>query len=126
MLHRAVYGSLERFLGHAAGARGEALPPWLAPVQVRVAPITAAQLGAAALALAELQAAGLRAELVGAEQTLARRVAEAHADGVPCLALVGNREAQAGTLALRERGEQRVLPRAEAIAGLVARCAPPG
>ncbi len=124
MLHRALYGSVERFLALLLEQEG-GLPPWLAPVQVRVAPITAAQLGPAEQALAELRAAGLRAELAGPAETLARRVALAHADAVPCLALVGDREAQAGTLALRERGEQRVLPRAEAIAALVARCAPP-
>jgi threonyl-tRNA synthetase len=124
MLHRALYGSLERFVALLL-ERGP-LPAWLAPVQVVLAPVGPQQRPAAAALLADLRSAGLRAELVGAEQTLARRVAEAHADGVPCLALVGNREAQAGTLALRERGEQRVLPRAEAIAGLVARCAPPG
>lgn len=122
MLHRALYGSVERFLALLL-ERG--LPAWLAPVQVRVAPIAAAQVEAAAQALAELRAAGLRAELVGPEETLARRVAESHADGVPGLVIVGGREARAGTLTLREGAEQRVLPRAGAIAALVERCAPP-
>lgn len=122
MLHRALYGSVERFLALLL-ERG--LPAWLAPVQVRVAPIAAAQVEAAAQALAELRAAGLRAELVGPEETLARRVAESHADGVPGLVIVGGREARAGTLTLREGAEQRVLPRAGAIAALIERCAPP-
>jgi len=125
MLHRALYGSIERFIALLLEQGGGVLPAWLAPIQVRVAPIAAAQLGSAEQALADLRAAGLRAELAGPEETLARRVAEAHADGVPCLALVGAREAAAGTLTLRERGEQRVLPRDEAIAALRERCAPP-
>ena len=124
MLHRALYGSAERFLALLLERDG-GLPPWLAPIQVRVAPIAAAQLPAAEQALADLRAAGLRAELASPDETLARRVAEAHADAVPCLALVGPREAAAGTLTLRERGDQRVLPRADAIAALAARCAPP-
>jgi threonyl-tRNA synthetase len=123
MLHRALLGSVERFL--AVLLEHGALPPWLAPVQVVVVPVHPAQAAAAAAALAELRAAGLRAELDDRPETLARRVAEAHAGGVPCLAVVGAREAEAGTLALRERGEQSLLPRAEAVAALARRCAPP-
>lgn len=125
MLHRALFGSVERFLAilleHCEGA----LPAWLAPVQVIVTPIGPNQQEAAAAALAELRGAGLRAELDDRSESLARRVAEAHANGVPCLAVIGAREAAAGTLALRERDGQRVLPRAEAIAALRERCAAP-
>lgn len=125
MLHRALYGSVERFLALLIERGGGVLAPWLAPVQVRVAPISGGQLEAAASALAGLRAAGLRAELAGPEESLARRVAEAHADGISGLLVIGAREAAAGTCTLRERGEQRVLPRAAAISALVARCAPP-
>lgn len=125
LLHRALYGSVERFLAILLEHCGGALPAWLAPVQVLVTPIGPGQQDAAVTALAELRAAGLRAELDVRSESLARRVAEAHADGVPCLAVIGAREAAAGTLALRERDGQRVLPRAEAIAGLRERCAAP-
>lgn len=124
MLHRALYGSVERFLALLLERSG-GLPAWLAPVQVRVAPLAAAQLPHAAEALAELHAAGLRAELAAPDESLAHRVAEAHAAGVACLAVIGPREAAAGALALRERGEQRVLPRAAAVAELRARYAAP-
>ena len=125
MLHRAIYGSLEHFLAIVLEQHGGALPPWLAPVQIVVAPVGPAQRDAAVAAVAELQAAGLRAELDDRNETLARRVAEAHAQAIPYLAVLGAREVAAEQLALRLRDEQRVLPRAQAIAELVAACAPP-
>lgn len=125
MLHRAIYGSLERFLAIVLEQHGGALPPWLAPVQIVVAPVGPAQRDAAVAAVAELQAAGLRAELDDRNETLARRVAEAHAQAIPYLAVLGAREVASEQLALRLRDEQRVLPRAQAIAELVRACAPP-
>lgn len=125
LLHRALYGSVERFLAILLEHCGGALPAWLAPVQVLVTPIGPGQQEAAVAALAELRAAGLRAELDDRSESLARRVAEAHANGIPCLAVIGAREAAAGTLALRERDGQRVLPRTEAITALRERCAAP-
>lgn len=125
MLHRAIYGSLERFLAIVLEQHGGALPGWLAPVQVVVAPVAPPQGEAARAVVAELLAAGLRAELDERRETLARRVAEAHAQGVFCLAVVGAREVEEGTLALRSRDGQRVLPRAQAVAALVEGCAPP-
>lgn len=125
MLHRAIYGSLERFLAIVLEQHGGALPPWLAPVQVVVAPVGPAQRDAAHAAALELQAAGLRAELDDRNETLARRVAEAHAQAIPFLAVLGAREVAADQLALRRRDGQRVLPRAQAIAELAQACAPP-
>lgn len=125
ILHRALYGSVERFLGVLLEHHAGSLPGWLAPVQVRVAPVGPDQREAAAAAAAELRAAGLRVELDEREETLARRVAEAHEDGVPFFAVVGAREAAAGSLALRSREGQRVLPRPDALAALAAACAPP-
>jgi threonyl-tRNA synthetase len=101
------------------------LPGWLAPVQVVVAPVAPQQREAAEVAVKELVAAGLRAELDDRRETLARRVAEAHAQGVFCLAVVGGREAEEGSLALRLRDGQKVLPRAQAVQALVEACAPP-
>lgn len=125
MLHRALYGSLERFLAIVLEHHAGSLPAWLAPVQVVVAPVLPAQQELALAVLEELRAAGLRAELDERRETLSRRVAEAHADGVPCLAVVGAREAESGALALRMRDGSQVLPRAEARALLVRACAPP-
>ena len=125
MLHRALYGSVERFLAILLEHAGGVLPPWLAPVQVQVAPVGPDQHNAAHAALRELRAAGLRAALDERRETLGKRVAGAHADGIPCLAVLGPREQDAGTLALRERGGHSSLPRAEAVADLARRYAPP-
>lgn len=124
MLHRALYGSLERFV--ALLLERDALPAWLAPVQVVVAPVGPDQREAAALTVAALMAAGLRAELDQRDETLARRVAEAHAGGVPCFAVLGARELASDALTLREgAGAQRVLAREQAIAHLLRCCAAP-
>lgn len=124
MLHRALYGSLERFV--ALLLERDVLPAWLAPVQVVLAPVGPEQRPAAAAILGQLRAAGLRAELDERDETLARRVAEAHAGAVPCFAVIGPREVASDALALREgAGAQRVLGREQAITHLLQRCAPP-
>ena len=125
MLHRALYGSLERFLAVVLEHHAGVLPAWLAPVQVVVAPVGPGQQQAAAEAAAELRAAELRVELDVRRETLARRVAEAHAQGVPFFAVVGAREAASGALALRTREGQSVHTREEARSLLTEACAPP-
>jgi threonyl-tRNA synthetase len=125
MLHRALYGSLERFLGLLLEQHGAALPPWLAPEQVAVVPVDAErpqQLARATAVVAQLRAAGLRARLDDQRETLARRVAIAHHDGVPFVAVLGDREVEAGTLAIRGREEQWASAAASAVAELVRRC----
>ena len=124
MLHRALYGSLERFLGILLEHHGAQLPGWLAPVQVRVLPVSAAQLSAAEACAAQLAARGLRVKL-REHESLARRIAEAHASAVPYVAVIGAREAAAGTLGLRDRAGQQELSVAEAIQTLAKRCASP-
>jgi len=110
MLHRALFGSIERFLGILLEQHGAALPPWLAPEQVAVLPVGEAQANAAAEVAARLAAVGLRVRVDGADATLGRRIAMAHHLGVPWVAVVGAREAEAGTVTLRERdGGQAVL-----------------
>ena len=124
MLHRALYGSLERFVALLL-ERGP-LPAWLAPVQVVLAPVGPQQRPAAAALLADLRSAGLRAELDERDESLARRVAEAHSGGIPCFAVLGAREVASDTLTLREgAGAQRVLGREQAITHLLQRCVAP-
>jgi threonyl-tRNA synthetase len=124
MLHRALFGSIERFLGILLEHHGAALPAWLAPVQVAVLPVGADQRAAAAAVAAELARAGLRAR-VDADDSLARRIAIAHDDGVAVVAVIGAREVADGTVALRRGADRRTLPVAAAVAELVAACAPP-
>ncbi len=126
ILHRALFGSLERFLGVLLERHGAELPAWLAPEQVAVVPVGAAHTGPAADACRALAAAGLRARVDGDPATLARRVLRAHHDGVPFVVVIGDREVAAGTLSARARSGTWTGPAAEVIAELARRCAPPG
>lgn len=125
MLHRALYGSLERFLGIVLEQHGAALPAWLAPQQVAVLPVSEAQHAFAAELLARCRRLALRAELDLRGESLGRKIAEAHQAAVPFQLVVGAREAANGSCALRHRNEQRVLPIADALAELVQACASP-
>jgi threonyl-tRNA synthetase len=130
VLHRALYGSIERFLAVLLEHHGAALPAWLAPEQVRVTPLGGdARVGAAAAALAaSLVAAGVRAHLEPGDATLSRRVRDAHHLGIPWLAVVGPREAARGTVSVRGlRGGDaaRELDAGAAVAELAREVAPP-
>lgn len=125
MLHRALYGSLERFMGILLEQHGAFLPPWLAPEQVRVLPIGKAQADAAREAALAFRALGLRCGESGTEDSLGRRVAMARRDGVPFLAIVGEREAAAGKVALRMRAGNAELAREAAARYLASACAAP-
>jgi threonyl-tRNA synthetase len=104
VIHRAVNGSFERFIAilieHFAGA----FPLWLSPEQVRVLPISDAQAEAAKATCDRLRAAGIRATLDAGNQTLNYRIRDGEVHKVPYMAVVGQREADAGTVALRTRG----------------------
>ncbi len=107
MIHRAILGSLERFIAiyleHTAGA----LPVWLAPVQVVVLPISDRHAEAAAKVVKEvLQPAGIRAELDARNETLSYRVRSAETQKIPFVLAIGDREVTEGTVAVRERGRK--------------------
>jgi threonyl-tRNA synthetase len=124
MLHRAIYGSLERFLGIVLEQHGPSLPAWLAPLQAIVLPVSAAQIESATELVQQLTAAGVRSEL-SAQDSLARRVALAHERGVPFIVTLGARELERDSVALRTRNGQSELARAGACAELRDACAPP-
>ena len=127
MLHRAIFGSYERFIGilieHYAGR----FPLWLAPVQAVVATIVSDADGYAGEAVAKLQAAGLRAEADMRNEKINYKVREHSLAKVPHLLVVGKREADEGTVAIRTLGQegQRVMPLDEAIAMLRAEAKAP-
>jgi threonyl-tRNA synthetase len=106
VLHRALYGSLERFLGIVLEQHGAALPPWLCPTQVVVAPVSAAHEPWAEEVFERLKDAGLRAALDARSETLGKRIAEAHAESVPFVVIGGAREVQARTITVRGRDGQ--------------------
>jgi threonyl-tRNA synthetase len=124
MLHRALFGSIERFFGILLEHHGAALPPWLAPEQVAVVPVSSHHRAHAAEVAARLAAAGLRTRLDADAGTLARRIAIAHHDGVPFAAVVGDRELADRTLSLRGRDGRWTAPEGDATAELVRRCSP--
>jgi threonyl-tRNA synthetase len=104
MIHRAIYGTLERFTGNLIEHFAGAFPVWLAPEQVRVIPISDAQADAARQLAGRLKAAGLRVHVDDRGETLNYRIREGEVQKVPYMAVVGQREAESDSLALRVRG----------------------
>jgi threonyl-tRNA synthetase len=104
MIHRALFGSFERFIGilieHFAGA----FPLWLAPVQVAVLPLSTELRDYADEVVAALRAAGLRAELDAREEKVGRKIHDAEVAKTPVMLVLGGREAEARTVAVRRRG----------------------
>jgi threonyl-tRNA synthetase len=127
MIHRAMFGSLERFTGilieHYAGH----LPLWLAPVQAVVTTIVSDADAYAEEVLAALQAAGLRAEADLRNEKINYKVREHSLAKVPVMLVVGKREAEEKTVSVRRLGsqEQEVMPLAAAVKILVAEAVPP-
>ncbi len=104
MVHRAPFGSLERFVGLLIEHFGGAFPPWLAPVQAVVLPIADRHGEYAAGVFQQLRGAGIRAELDDDNQTLNYRLRQAQTQRVPYLLVVGDREAAEGLVSVRRRG----------------------
>ncbi|MBI4398708.1 MAG: threonine--tRNA ligase, partial [Candidatus Omnitrophica bacterium] len=106
MIHRAVFGSVERFFGilteHFAGA----FPIWLSPVQIRVCSISERQEAYAREVAGALKQAGLRAQLDIAPEKISYKIRQAEVEKTPYIAVVGDREAAARTAALRARGRK--------------------
>ncbi len=119
MLHRVLVGSMERFVGGLIEHYAGAFPLWLAPEQVRVIPISEDVTGAAAAATDMMKAAGLRAHLDARHETLKYRIRDGEVMKVPYMAVIGAREAEQGTVAVRARGaegnKQTIMPLAEFI-----------
>ena len=126
VLHRALVGSLERFLGILLEHHRGRLPAWLAPEQVVVASLEGGGEAHARNALRALEEAGLRARLDAREMALSRKVADAHRLGVPYLVAAGPRDEARGSVRLRDgSGAQRDVSLASLGAELAALCALP-
>jgi threonyl-tRNA synthetase len=112
MIHRAILGSLERFIGiiieHFAGA----FPLWLAPVQAAVLPLSEKFLDYGRSVTAKLQAAGLRVETDESNEKLGAKIRSAQLQKVPYMLIVGEKEAAAGSVSVRKRtgGDQGSMP----------------
>jgi threonyl-tRNA synthetase len=104
MIHRAIYGTLERFTGNLIEHFAGAFPVWLAPEQVRVIPISDAQADAARAVAARLRQGGLRVHVDDRGETLNYRIREGETQKIPYMAVVGQREVEADSVAVRARG----------------------
>jgi threonyl-tRNA synthetase len=127
MLHRAILGSLERFIGVLIENYAGAFPMWLSPVQVVVAAISDAAADYAEEAAAELRKAGLRVEVDTRNETINYKVREHSLRKVPVIAVVGAREAEERKLALRRLGSngQQIITLDEALVSLAEEALPP-
>ena len=121
MLHRAGYGSLERFIGilieHFAGA----FPTWIAPVQVKVIPVTEKNMDYAKTVAAALSDSDIRVEVEEANETLGYKIRKAQMEKVPYMLIVGDKEMKTHTVAIRSRknGDEGSSPLPMFVANLI-------
>jgi threonyl-tRNA synthetase len=105
MIHHAVFGSIGRFIAILLEHYGGALPFWLSPEQVAVAPISRDQADYAAGVREAFEVQNIRTVLLDGAETLSRRIVAAGEVSIPVVAVVGRREAEQKTVSLRERAD---------------------
>lgn len=128
MIHRAITGSIERFLGILIENTGGDFPLWLAPVQARVLPVSDRHHDYAESVRARLRGAGLRVEVDARSESIGRRIRDGELAKVPYLLIVGDKEAEAGTASARarHRGDQGAVALDELAARLADEARGPG
>lgn len=105
MIHRALLGSVERFIGVLTEHYGGAFPAWLSPVQVTVVPVADRHDGYAETVAASLRAEGVRVEVDTADETVGEKIRSAITQKHPVILVVGDNDVDSGTVGLRIRGE---------------------
>jgi len=110
MLHRVVFGSLERFISILVEHYAGAFPAWLAPVQVRILPVADRHHAFAREVLARLEATGFRVELDDRNERVGYKIREAQLQKIPYMLVIGDREVGSGTVAVRHRAEGDLGP----------------
>src|SRR2546421_9739396 len=120
MVHRGAAGSMERLFSYLIARYARAFPTWLHPTQVVVIPITDAQHEYAGRVAASLRASRLRVEVDDRPEKMQRKIREAHARKVPYMAIVGQREAEAQHVNIRDRANREVDHSLEAFVSMVA------
>ena len=117
MIHRVVFGSIERFIGilteHFAGA----FPTWLAPVQAKIMTMTDRNNAYADEVITRLEASGFRVELDARNEKIGYKIREAQMEKIPYMLVLGDKEQEAGNVAVRDRrdGKTTVMPLDEFI-----------
>ncbi len=105
MVHRALMGSMERFMGVLIEHHAGAFPLWLAPVQIMLLPITDHQADYAKEVAGKLKAAGFRTDIDLRSERVGKKIAEAEVQKVPYMLIMGKRDLEAGVVSVRKRGE---------------------
>ena len=109
VVHRALYGSFERFLGILIEHYGGAFPFWLAPVQIRFVPVSDDHAEGAEAVAARIREAGYRVEVDSSDETVGKRIRNAQVEKIPFTVVFGERESEE-SLAVRERGGEQSNP----------------
>lgn len=122
MIHRAIFGSMERFIGFYLEKTGGEFPLWLAPIQVRIIPISEKASKYAADVKRELTTAGFRTEVDASGETLGKRIRQAEMEKIPLTLIIGEKEAAGKTVTVRVRhtAEQATLKLADFVASYLA------
>jgi threonyl-tRNA synthetase len=122
MIHRALFGSIERFFGVLTEHYSGAFPPWLAPVQVVGIPVADAFADYLSGVIKEMKAAGIRAEIDSSDDRMQKKVRTAQMQKIPYMVIAGEEDMNAGAVSFRYRnGEQKNgIPVAQAIAEIKA------
>jgi threonyl-tRNA synthetase len=125
MIHRALLGSMERFIGILIEHYGGALPLWLSPVQLRVIPVSDKSLEYGRRVCAQCVEHGLRAEVDERNEKVGYKIRDAEVNKVPCMAVVGGKEEAAATVSLRRhtRGDLGAVSVEDMIGRLTAEIA---
>ena len=105
MIHRVVFGSIERFIGIITEHYAGAFPTWLSPVQVKLLPITDRAAAYADQVAAQLDEAGYRVEVDHRNEKIGKKIREAQLEKVPYMLVIGDKEAEAGTVSVRHRAD---------------------
>ena len=122
MIHRVVFGSVERFIGVLTENCAGKFPTWLSPVQVKVLPISDKYMEYSEKVLKELKEAGIRAELDARSEKIGYKIREARLERVPYMLVLGQKEEEAGVIAVRSRfrGDEGQKPLSEFISEITA------
>ena len=126
MIHRVIYGSIERFIGILIEHYGGAFPMWLAPVQARILPISEKHLEYARKVKQQLEEAGIRVELDERNEKIGYKIREAQMQKTPYMLIVGDKEAEENTVSVRVRekgdtGQQSIESFIEEVKELTAK-----
>ena len=105
MLHRTVMGSIERFMGILIENYAGVFPYWLAPVQVKLLPVSGDHLAYARGIMMKLQDMGVRVELDSRDEKLGRKIRDAQMEKIPYMLVIGDKEVESGTIAVRDRAK---------------------